>query len=313
MISIIVPFNKGEKYLNDCLENLSKIKYNDFEVILIDDFSEDNSEKIAKKYSNKLKLKYYYTSEKTIGVGNARNLGIEKANGKYIIFLDVDDIIDENLLNDLQKYVDQGIELIKYKMKIIINNEVYFADGPIFSAVDGQEGFNKLCFKDEFLDSPCLYLIKKDLFKRSNLRFEKNVYHEDFGLIPLLLVNAKSIASTEYYGYNYFQTDESIMRNSDYSRKLKKVNDKFNLYDILTEKIKEYKLSNETEQNLLEYYTNSIIIAIKDLDLEDRKLFEKRIKKRELIKNIKVRNFRQLIKKLVLKLNIDLYLIYYKR
>ena len=77
-ISIIVPFNNGKKYLDRCLKNLSKIEFDDYEIILVDDFSKDNSEKIAKKYNN---TKYFYTNEETIGVGNARNLGIEKATG----------------------------------------------------------------------------------------------------------------------------------------------------------------------------------------------------------------------------------------
>ena len=75
-ISVIVPFNNGKKYLERCLKNLSKIEYDDYEIILIDDFSKDNSEQIAKKYNN---IKYFYTKEETTGVGNARNLGIEKA------------------------------------------------------------------------------------------------------------------------------------------------------------------------------------------------------------------------------------------
>ena len=103
-VSIIIPFNNGKKYLNKCLKNIREILYYDFEIVLIDDFSNDKSEEIAKRYTE-LNLKYYYTTEKTIGVGNARNLGIEKATGDYIMFLDVDDTIDKFLLIDLAKYM----------------------------------------------------------------------------------------------------------------------------------------------------------------------------------------------------------------
>ena len=302
-ISIIVPFNNGKQYLERCLRNLNKIEYDDYEIILIDDFSKDNSEQIAQKHNN---TKYFYTNEETIGVGNARNLGIEKASGKYIMFVDVDDTIEKDLFRNLQKYVNQDIDMIKYKMKIIKEKEFY-VDGPIFEVTKGEEAFNKLCFKDKFLDSPCLYLIKKELFERTNLCFEKNVYHEDFGLIPLLLANAKNVVSTAIYGYNYFQSENSIMRNEDYSKQIKKVNDKLFLYEQLKKKIGGMNLKQNTLDNLLEYYTNSIILAIKDLRKEDRIIYEKRIKEKGLLKNIRVKNLKQMMKKMLLEFDMELY------
>ena len=302
-VSIIVPFNNGKKYLERCLNNLNKIEYDDYEIILIDDFSKDHSEQIAKKYNN---TKYFYTNEETIGVGNARNLGIEKATGKYILFVDVDDTIEKDLFIYLEKYMNQNIDMIKYKMKIIKDKEIY-ADGPIFEVINGEDAFNKLCFKDKYLDSPCLYLIKKELFKRANLYFEKNVYHEDFGLIPLLLANAKTAVSTDVYVYNYFQSENSIMRNEDYLKKLKKVDDKLFLYEQLKKKIVVMKLKQNTIENLLEYYTNSIILSIKDLKKEDRIIYEKKIKEIRLLKNLRVKNLRQMMKKMVLEFDIELY------
>ena len=302
-ISIIVPFNNGKQYLERCLKNLRETVYDDYEIILVDDFSKDNSEQIAKKYNN---TKYFYTNEETIGVGNARNLGIEKASGKYIMFVDVDDTIEKDLFRNLQKYVNQDIDMIKYKMKIIKDKEFY-VDGPIFEVTNGEEAFNKLCFKDKYLDSPCLYLIKKELFERTNLCFEKNVYHEDFGLIPLLLANAKTVVSTDVYGYNYFQSENSIMRNKDYIKQIKKVNDKLFLYEQLKKKIGGMNLKQNTLDNLLEYYTNSIILAIKDLRKEDRIIYEKRIKEKGLLKNLRAKNLKQMMKKMLLEFDIELY------
>ena len=302
-ISIIVPFNNGKDYLESCLNNLSKLEYDDYEIILVDDFSNDDSEIIAKKYE---KVKYYYTSEETIGVGNARNLGIEEANGKYIMFVDVDDIIEKDLFKNLEKYMDKDIDMVKYKMKIIKDKEFY-VDGPIFEVTTGEDAFNELCYKDKYLDSPCLYLIKKQLFERTNLCFEKNVYHEDFGLIPLLLANAKNVVSTDVYGYGYFQSENSIMRNAEYSKQIKKVNDKLLLYNQLRKKIDGMNLKQNTIDNLLEYYTNSIILAIKDLKKENRKIFEKKVKEKGLLKNLRVKNLKKMMKKIMLEVNMELY------
>ena len=121
-VSIIVPFINGEKYIKKCLDNLINIKYSDYEIILIDDSSIDNSKKSIEEFvknvedkldKNNLKIKYYYLEDNTIGVGKARNYGIEKANGKYLMFVDVDDYIDEDLLVTLEKYMQLDIDLIK--------------------------------------------------------------------------------------------------------------------------------------------------------------------------------------------------------
>ncbi len=302
-LSIIIPFNNGEKYLEKCLESIKNIRYEDYEIILIDDFSKDNSKEIARKYKN---TKYFYSTEETIGVGNARNLGIEKSTGKYIMFLDVDDTIENNLLKKLDKFMVQDVEMIKYKMKIIGEKEVY-ADGPIFDITDGEDGFNKLCFEDKYIDSPCLYLIKKELFERTNMKFEKNVFHEDFGLIPILLANARTTVSTDIYGYNYFQSHNSIMRNENYSIQLEKINDKFILYDNLKLELKNMNLKSNTCENLLEYYTNSIILGVNDLKKDDRKIFMKKIKEKSMLNNLKVRNIKQVIKKWYLKYMYTLF------
>ena len=312
MVSIIIPFNNGNKYLKKCLQSLCGLNYNDFEVILVDDYSGDNSEEIAKNYSNKLNIKYYYVAKETIGVGNARNLGIQKASEKYIMFVDVDDTIEANLLKDFQQYIEKDIDIIKYKMKIIEDGKEVLTRGAIFDVTDGQDGFNRLYFNDKFLDSPCLYLIKKDLFERTKLRFEKNVYHEDFGLIPQLIVNAKSIVSTEYYGYNYFQSSDSIMRNNDYSKEIKKVNDKFTHYNNLIKNLSMYELTNQTKENLLSFYTNSIIMSLKNLKHKDRRFFEKKIKQEKLLSNIHVKNLKQMIKKILLRTNMEMYFVWQK-
>lgn len=304
-VSIIIPFNNGKRYLERCLNNLSKIEYDDYEIILIDDFSNDVSKKIARKYK---KVKYFYTDVRTIGVGNARNLGIEKATGKYIMFVDVDDTIDINLFENLEEYINKDIEMIKYKMKIIEKKEKYEI-GPTFDVTNGEDAFNKLCFEDKYLDSPCIYLIKKELFERTNLCFEKNVYHEDFGLIPLLLANAKTAVSTDVYGYNYFQSENSIMRNNNNSKQLKKIKDKLFLYDELEEKIKGLNLEEKTISNIFEYYTNSIISALNDLEKNDRIVFEKIIKEKHLLENLQARGLKQFIKKIILNINMEIYFI----
>ena len=101
LISIIINCHNGEKYLNESLNSVFNQTYKNFEVIFFDNFSIDNSEKILKKFSDK-RVKYF-KSKKLYNLYNARNLAINKAKGKYITFIDVDDIWKKN---KLEKQID---------------------------------------------------------------------------------------------------------------------------------------------------------------------------------------------------------------
>ena len=195
-VSIIIPIYNGEKELNRCIDSVLKQKIDDFEVLLIDDGSIDNSAKICKEYTDKYNnIKYFY--KQNSGIADTRNYGIDKAEGKYILFLDDDDYINENLLKDLEKYIDLDIDIIKYKLQKVDKdgNIKEKINGAVFDKISGEEGFNKLYLTDVLLDSPCIYLIKKELFIDNNLWFKKDTYHEDFGLIPLVILKAKTMIS----------------------------------------------------------------------------------------------------------------------
>ena len=306
-ISIIVPFFNAENYIENCVEKLLRQTYKNIEIVLVNDNSSDNSEKLVRKYLQNEKVKYYKIQENTIGNSRARNLGIEKSTGDYFIFVDVDDYIDENLLCNLSEYTNEEYDLVKYKMTFVSeNNEIIKKiNGPIFDGFTGEEAFNRLCFEDVLLDSPCVYLIKKEIFVEGNFKFKENTYHEDFGLIPLVILKAKKVASCDIYGYFYIQSQNSIMRHE--KRNLKKAYDKLTHYDNIVNCLEKMNISERTKDNVKIYYTNSIIMSLKDLNSNDSKNFIKEIKKRKMQKNIKVRNFKQLIKRIIFSVDIQMY------
>ena len=203
------------------------------------------------------------------------------------------------MLNSLTKYIDEDYDIVKYKMTIITedNKEIKKVEGPVFENLTGEEAFNKLCFEDVLLDSPCIYLMKKDLFENFDLKFKENTYHEDFGLIPRVILEAKKVASCDLYGYCYVQSNNSIMR--DKKKTLKKAYDKLSHYDDMLKYIKDLNIEEITKENVLIYYTNSIIMSLKDLKGNDEKEYIKEMKKRDMRKNIKVRNLKQLIKRII--------------
>ena len=223
--------------------------------------------------------------------------------------MDSDDYIDKDLLIKQEEYMNKSIDIIKFKMKMVDmqGNEIKKIEGPIFDVENGQDAFNELCFKDVLIDQLCIYLIKREYIASNNYRFVKGAYHEDFGLVPIMIANAKTVISTDFYGYFYVQSENSIMRNTDHSKTIKKMNDSFMYYDKMIETINKLDLTNTTKDNIKLFYTNSILIKIEELENEDRNLFLQEFKKRKMYKNIKIKNPKQLIKKLLLEANANWY------
>ena len=321
-VSIIVPVYNTATKLKKCLDSLVNQTVKDIEIIIINDGSTDNSEEVIKEYienyrkitqnesekkCNTVKIEFY--SKENEGIAKTRNYGIEKANSDYILFVDSDDYIDEKLVEKLSKYIEQNIDIIKFKLQRVNENDEILekTDGPVFENVTGQEGFNKLYSQDVLLDSPCVYLIKKELFEKNKLSF-KRTYHEDFGLIPLLIVSAKNMVSTPYYLYSYVQSSNSLMRNNDYNKTLKRIEDVWFHYDNAMKYIDKIELEKTTKENIKIYYTNAVILKVYELQTKEQKEFIKEIKKRKMYKNIKARNLKQLIKRYLLKFNIKLYI-----
>ena len=113
-ISVIVNCHNGEKYLADCLESILKQKYKNYEIILYDNFSTDNSKIIANNFKDdRIKL---FSSNKKLHLYDARNEAINNASGELIAFLDVDDWWDENyLISRAKKFDDYNYDIFLYK------------------------------------------------------------------------------------------------------------------------------------------------------------------------------------------------------
>ena len=308
-ISIIIPIYNVEKYLEKCLNSVEKQKYKNIEVILVNDGSTDKSQEIIKKYQENYKNIKALKKENG-GLSDSRNYGVKNATGDYICFIDSDDYIDENLFSDLEKYLDLDYDMIKYKLiKVDENyNQIEKIDGPIFENKTGEEAFNILYGQDVMLQPSWLYLYKKSFWDENKFEFPVGKIHEDFATIPLIMLKAKKVISTNIYGYYYYQSNSSITRGNDESKKMKRALDMLDHYDHMMQEIKKYNISKITKENIKIYYTNCIILKTEELSKENEKIYIKEIKKRKMFKNIKARNFKQILKKIILNVNINWYL-----
>jgi len=118
MVSIIIPIYNSERFLTECLESIRNQTYKDIEVLCIDDGSTDSSANIIKRYTN-TDYRFVYISQTHTNAGKARNTGIDKACGDYLLFIDSDDFIEVDLVENLIRYTNNyhaDIYVFKYRL-----------------------------------------------------------------------------------------------------------------------------------------------------------------------------------------------------
>lgn len=219
-ISVIVPIYNTEKYIGKCLESIKKQTYKNLEIILVNDGSIDKSEEICKSYIEKDKrFTYYLTSN--YGVSHARNFGLDKATGKYIMFIDSDDWLENNMIEILYK------ELIEKKCDIAVCDYfINFKELQIeHNKLNEEKIINEKNIMLEFLFDSELYggylwnkLIKKSIIK--DIRFnEKIKIEEDVDFLCQIFENVNSIIYLPQKKlYHYVKRNESAV-NFNYSLK----------------------------------------------------------------------------------------------
>lgn len=211
LISIIVPVYNVEKYINDCIDSLINQTYPNIEILLIDDGSTDNSGHICDVYDKSYKNIFSF-HKKNGGLSDARNFGIKNANGNYLMFVDSDDFLDLNVVNDLYKAIIQNDSEIAICNIMKINEfkketPFYFpTNTPII--LEGTERFQTL-----EQPSVCNKLFKKQLF--DNVEFPVGKYYEDTFVYHELAFSAKRISLTGTTGYYYRTRENSIIQTSN--------------------------------------------------------------------------------------------------
>ena len=120
-VSFILPIYNVEKYLSECAESILAQTYRDFEILLVDDGSPDNCPALCDEWAKKdSRIKALHKPNG--GLSDARNYGLEHAQGDYVVFVDSDDYISKTLLKDIEPYINQNIDLIKWKPIFVEEN-----------------------------------------------------------------------------------------------------------------------------------------------------------------------------------------------
>lgn len=204
VISIVIPVFNVKEYLPDCLESLLGQTFEMWNAILIDDGSTDGSDEICERYCTVDKRFHYYRQENA-GVSVARNVGKEKCTGKYIFFMDADDTILSNTLEDIYNVAErEKADLVSFQFQKVSNNsEIENVDSPIINQVcNTQEAMDLFLREQKIGISMCTKLVKNSIIKDIEFEIGRKANEDKFFLFETLLRTSKVvILNSKYYCY----------------------------------------------------------------------------------------------------------------
>lgn len=213
-LSIIIPMYNTGRFVNKCIGSI-KSTFLNFEIIIIDDGSEDNSFQIVNEiaeFNNKIIL----VRTENGGPGEARNLGLGMAKGKFITFIDSDDWIIDNALDILYKEItDNNLDIVIGNALFYYNEEDirirYKIPNSLFEKVhQGKECYVRLSNANSFIPMVYCYMYRHEFLKKNNIHFQKEMYEDELWTLQTVCL-ADRIKIIDYPFYYYRQRKESIM------------------------------------------------------------------------------------------------------
>ncbi|MFJ7728161.1 glycosyltransferase family 2 protein [Neobacillus sp. NPDC097160] len=218
-ISIIVPVYNLEQYIKKCLDSILSQTFKDFEVIIVNDGSIDNSGSICNEIAY-LDNRVRVIHKKNGGLSSARNAGIKIAKGDFLGFVDSDDYIDKDMyrvLYNLCKETNSDISICKFSREVkgkLINEQ----NEECKLEMDHDEAMRQLFKGVLYRFSVCNKLFKKTCFE--NIQFPEGRIHEDLATTYKLFSNARKSVYTNYEGYVYVKREESILTSKFHGKRM---------------------------------------------------------------------------------------------
>lgn len=293
--SIIIPVYNVEKYIGKCLNSVFNQTEKDFEVIVVDDGSKDKSMEIVKKYDVQI------IKTKHVSVSEARNLGVKKAKGEYLIFLDSDDFWDKDLLKEISKSIKtNNPDLVRFQVRTITeDNESIDYNEDVFTGLNGEEAFERIVTY-HFVECVWAYAIKREYYIKEKFQFKKGMIREDFGLTPLIIIKANKVNSIKYIGYNYFRRKGSIMNTPDYNWTKTKVKDFYYHYLFLINEIEKTNIKQEVFKS---FCANSVILEICALKNPEYREYKRKLKEDKVFDKLLTNTLSRKIKKIMYQIS----------
>ena len=214
LISIIVPIYNVEEHLRECLDSIQKQTYPNFECIMVNDGSTDNSKQIAEEYLVDSRFKLINQSNQ--GLSSARNTGISRIREEstFVAFVDSDDYVYPNFLETLVEYIEEDVDIIEGMVEHYHNGNIYY-----FPQVEHYKVILETVA--EKLEKLALERIRNGVFPKLIRRellndnfFPEGWLFEDLAVVPELVTNSTKWVKIQETVYTYRIRDNSIITSS---------------------------------------------------------------------------------------------------
>lgn len=259
-VSVIIPCYNIEQHLPKCIESVLLQSFEDFELLLINDGSTDQTGTVCEKYvvqDSRIKLFH----QENAGVSAARNLGLQKATGELLIFIDGDDYIKQDYIEQLVNNYVEGSWPICGMINIRNENAIDNKDFQTLLDIYPQRIMSKSNFIDLLkyysFSSPCARIYSAKIIKDNSLKFDINVTYQEDLLFNLEYVQfIEQVKLVDYFGYYY--VEHEISSSGRFHKN-------FNHVDILFQKLNKFVTSNNDKSILKEFILQTALREIANI------------------------------------------------
>ena len=309
-LSIIVPVYGVEKDIDKCLNSLVKQSLKEIEVIVVNDGTKDNSQKIVDKYVKKYPDKIKSYIKENGGQGSARNYGLKKASGEYIGYVDSDDFVEKDMYKKLYNKAKEN------NYDIVVCGNYNVSEDYQNKNIDAFINNYNTDLENIFFGKMAVWnkIYKRDILIKNKLEFKEKVWYEDLAFTLKAIMNSNTFAFIDEPLYDYLIREGSTMNNSNVQRNLE-ILDAFN--DILSyiQHNKKEEYFSKIEFLAIDHIYISAIVRVLKAEADDKvkretinKLIDYMNKKFPNYKNNKYINTLSKNRKIIYKLiNIKMY------
>lgn len=294
-VSIVIPVYNAEKYIETCLESVNMQTYRDFEVILVDDGSKDKSRNICESFCRLYPKQFKYYWQKNSGVSAARNFGIDKAAGEWIMFIDADDIIAEFAIDQLLKSINEehdDIVISGYTRRAnafnMSNEFTAYSSNSLNKLLLNSPNYKKLYSKlGNLFDDIVLMTVWGKLYRRSIIKENSLKFNMDLKVCEDVVFNyeyfryVRNAIFSHSVLYYYRIAEGSASSKIDKSRIV-------NLYNLVEEMLSFQELhSSDLQRDITVYCCKMIVIWYRKIkhNAELKKYFIECVRKYKEILN----------------------------
>ena len=264
-VSCIVPVYNLETKIERCIKSLLAQTLDCIEIILVNDCSTDNSLAILNHYADRYTNITVIDLQQNMRQGGARNRGLDAATGKYVLFVDGDDWIEENMLKELYDTAEENsfdiVDSDYYQDDEYGNTAIKISMDKQFFPIESIKPL--LCSAGRIWTK----LINRDLLIKNNIRFIERKKFEDNPYLPILLAYTSNIGKVNKPFYHYIYNADSTSRKKNDFTVFDRLDTALYLLDEAQKRNIFYKYKNEYEYIFIQlYYVNTLIICVTKFD-----------------------------------------------